>query len=325
MTDPLEMLWPLVDAPDSLVAAHVVAGWPVGVCQRLVELGLLHPAAEASRVLCPECGEHFEEVLALEGPGGQVRFAVPCPVVMRADVPPAARRQWTVDHANLAVALARSLALTGKCTELVPGRLWRLGRTTWQGASRDVALARGLHWADGHNVRATLVRGHRPIVFIALRRPPDGFWRTVPPVLVLSHVALLATGGIEIEAMEVAAAIHDADAVASSALASDLTKDVLKQMIRQQVKAEKKTQLTDDIHIAAYRQCGSVREAAAFLSQETEREVSKDQVQRAITRAGGAAAVLNGRDSDSVVRGVASHDRDKHGKPIIRAQTKTQK
>lgn len=319
MADPLELLWPLVDAPDSLVAAHVVANWPVGVHQRLVEFGLLRPAADASRVLCPECGEHVEEVLAIEGPGGRTRFAIPCPAVMRADVPPAALKQWTVDGAHLATALASTLALTGKCAELAPGRLWRLGRTQWNGTSRDVLFARGLHWTDSETVRSVLVRGRKPIVFVALKRPPSEFWRTVPPVLVLAHVAALGGAKIEIETMEIAAAIHDADAL-TSALIHNLSQDVLKQMIRQQVKAEMKTQLNDDIYLAAYRQCGSVREAAVFLSAETGREVTKDQVHRALARAGGAAAVLNADDSDSVVRAVASHDRDKHGKPLIRAQ-----
>ncbi len=320
MTDPLELLWPLVDAPDSLVAAHVVAGWPAGVHTRLLELGMLRPAADASRVLCPECGEHLEEVLAIDGPGGRTRFVIPCPAVMRADVPSAALKQWTVDHTHLATVLASTLALTGKCAELVPGRLWRLGRTQWNGTSRDVLLARGLHWSDGETVRGVLVRSRKPIVFVALKRPPSEFWRTVPPVLVLPHVAALGDAKIEIETMEIAAAILDADASASAPLIPNVSQEVLKQMIRQQVKAEMKTQLNDDIYLAAYRQCGSVREAAAFLSAETDREVTKDQVHRALARAGGAAAVLNADDSDSVVRAVASHDRDKHGKPLIRAQ-----
>lgn len=320
MTDPLEMLWPLVDAPDSLVSAHVAASWPASVHKRLLELGLMVPAADASRVLCPECGEHLEEVLAIDGPEGSTRFVIPCPAVMRADVSPVALKQWTVDHAHLATVLASTLALTGKCAELVPGRLWRLGRTQWNGSSRDALFARGLHWSDGETVRATLVRSRKPIVFVALKRPPNEFWRTVPPVVVLPHVAALGDTKIEIETMEIAAAIHDADALVSAPSIPNLTQEVLQQMIRQQVKAEMKTHLNDDIYLAAYRQCGSVREAAVFLSAETGREVTKDQVHRALVRAGGAAAVLNGDDSDSVVRRVASQDRDKHGKPLIRAQ-----
>jgi hypothetical protein len=125
--------------------------------------------------------------------------------------------------------------------------------------------------------------------------------------------------------LEIAAAIHDADALAASASPIQLTQQDLTRMIRQQVKAEAKTTLTDAVYIAAYRQCQSVREAAAFLTRETQREVSKDEVQRAVTRAGGAAAVLSATDSDSIVRGVASQDRDKHGKPIVQSQRPREK
>ncbi len=320
MIDPLQMLWPLVDAPDSIVAAHVVATWPAGVHQQLIDLGVLRPGEDAQFVLCPECGEHVEEVLAFAGPGGRTRYAIPCHVTLRADVSPEARRQWMVDFAALTAELARILALTGQCSELLPSRLWRLGRTNWQGASRDVLFARGLDWDDGPTVRATLVRSRKPIVFVPLRRPPEGFWRTVPPTLMLSHVASLVGGHIEVETLEIAAAIHDADALAASGPMPALSIEDLKRMIRQQVKAELKSALNDDAFLAAYRLCGSVRDAATFLSQETEGEVSKDKVQRALGRAGGAAAVLNSKNSASVVRGAASQPRDKHGKAIAEAQ-----
>ncbi len=321
VTDPLEFLWPLADAPDPTVSSHVAESWPAGVREQLVALGVLHEAERAERVRCPECHEHVEEVLAIAGSGGKPRFVIPCPEVLRAEVPSAALRQWRVDHGTLVSALASTLSLTGKSKELVVDRLWRLGRTKWNDQSRDVLFARGLHWEDGASVRATLVRSRKPIVFVPLRRPPDEFWRTIPPVLVLSQVAMFGDECIDIESMEVAAAIHDADALATSKKDISLTADDLKCMIRQQVKAEGKMNLTDDAFVAAYRQCGSVREAATFLTCETGQDVSKDKVQRALTREGGAAAVLNSEDSDSVVRGVASQRRDKRGKPLLHSQT----
>ena len=94
------------------------------------------------------------------------------------------------------------------------------------------------------------------------------------------------------------------------------TAEQLKLMIRRQVKAEGKTSLTDGVFLQAYRHCGSVREAASLLTRQTGREVSKDQVQRTLKRAGGAVAMLNAEDSDSVERGVASHRRDRFGKRL---------
>jgi len=51
-----------------MVAAHGVAGWPAGVHERLVDLGLLVRAEDAQRVLCPECHEHVQELIASQRP-----------------------------------------------------------------------------------------------------------------------------------------------------------------------------------------------------------------------------------------------------------------
>jgi len=305
MSNALNWLWPMMETPELLVAAHVVAGWPAGVLERLLALEFLVQAADADRVLCPECHTHIEEVIASVGPGELPRFYIPCPEVQRAPVPPEARRRWLVNLARVADALAATLGLTGACVELLPGRLWRLGRATWQGSPREVKLACGLHWDDAETVRAAIARGRKPVVFVPATRPPDDLWRgRMPPILVLSQVATLARRGIELDPLELAAGMQDADERTTAPPA--VSPEQLRLMIRQQVKAEAKTSLTDDILVTAYRQHGSVREAAAFLSQQTGHDVSKDQVHRAVLRTGGAAAVLSAENSESVVRSAPS-------------------
>lgn len=320
MVDELQYLWPIVDARESMIAAQTVTGWPAGVHERLVALGLLREGERASQIRCPECQDHVEEVLVSGGPKG-TRLVIACPVVLRVEITPAMLTQWILDHSALAATLARVLSLSGKCVELIPGRLWRLGRTKWKEKLRDVVLARGLHWDDGASLQAKLSRSTKPIVFVPLLRPPPDFWRTPPPLLVLSDVASLRDGLIDIEPLEIAAAIEDADARKAESEGITLTLDGLKVLIRQQVKAEGATQLSDDAMRSAYRHCGSVRQAAELLTRETGQSVTKDRVQRALTRAGGASAVLDSEDSDSIVRGVASQSRDKHGKPMIHSQT----
>ena len=160
MKDALASLWPLVDASEPVVAAHVVATWPAGVHARLVELGFLIQADDADRVLCPECYGHTEEVIASDGPNGTTRFFIPCPEVHRAHVAPEQRRRWSVSLTNLAGGLAASMSLRGACSELSPSRVWRLGRTTWQGRSRDVLLAPKQAYHNGlMPVRASVGRG----------------------------------------------------------------------------------------------------------------------------------------------------------------------
>jgi len=182
-------------------------------------------------------------------------------------------------------------------------------------------FARGLHWGDAAMVRAEIVRGRKPIVFVPQHRPPDEFWRRrVPPVLELGQFTTLSDGQFEVEALAIATAIHDADAAGSSEGLVTVTEQQLKLMIRQQIKAESKAERIDDILIAAYRHHGAYRSAAEYLTKETGRTFSKDAVYRAVQREGGVLAVLNGEDSDSIVRGVASQRRDKKGKNLIQSK-----
>jgi hypothetical protein len=319
--DPLEWLWPLADAPEPVVASHHVAGWPGGVLDRLTELGLLVEYELAARVLCPECRDHYEEVLACEGPGRATYSFIACPELRRVRVPRDARRQWAVNFAGLTSSLAAVMKLTGKVAELAPARVWRLGRTTWHGESRDVVLARGLTWCDAASVRAAITRARKPVVFVPHAKPDADFWSgRVPPLLALDQIATDTPGGIEIDPMEILTAMRDAEAQQSGDGAVPVTAEQLTLLIRRQIKAEHKSELTDDVYLAAYRQHGSMRKAAEFLSAETGTTISKDQVQRAVARAGGAAEVVNAEDSDSVVRPVASRSRDRRGKPVIRSQ-----
>lgn len=304
-----------------IVTNAAIASWPPGIRQKLVDLRFLIPAEHANRVLCPECGQHEEEVVVAEGPGDLPRYFVPCPEVMRAHVSADDLQQWAAHASAIAEALATTLGLSGRCTELAPDRLWRLGRTNWQSESRDLMFARGLHWDDAAAVRAEIVRGRRPIVFVPGRLPPDGFWRrSVPPVLILSQFTSFRDDEIEVEGLAVATAIRDADAAGSTQGLVTVTEDQLKLIIRQQIKAEHKSELTDTVLVAAYRHCGTYRAAAEYLAKQIDQPVSKDVVFRAVEREGGTLAVLNSKDSNSVVRGVASQRRDKRGKNLLQSQ-----
>lgn len=94
----------------------------------------------------------------------------------------------------------------------------------------------------------------------------------------------------------------------------ELDMKAAKLIIRREVKAELKLAMTDDVLVAAYKQEGSCRKAAALLSRQLNKKVSKDRVHRAVQRSGGVAAVREQRDSDSIKRTVASQQRDRSRK-----------
>ena len=180
MIDSLNYLWPILEAPDPTVGAHTIVRWPQGVGKGLIDIGLLRRTDRAQRVRCPECQNHYEEVLALDGPGGTKRFYIPCPEVLRAEIDPSLLDQWMASSERLFAMLAKTLSLQGKCVALISSRLWRLGRTQWQGSLRDVLFTRGLHWSDAETVRSEIVRAKKPIIFVPKVQPQDSFWKTPP-------------------------------------------------------------------------------------------------------------------------------------------------
>jgi hypothetical protein len=299
--DPIDYLWPLLEAHDPTVGAHTVARWPQGGGNRLIEIGLLRRTDRARWVQCPECRNHYEEVLAIEGPGGTKRFFIPCPEVLRAEIEPSLLDQWMASSDSLVAMLTKTLSLQGKCVALVSGRLWRLGRTQWQGSLRDVLFTRGLHWSDAAKVRSEIVRCKKPIIFVPKVQPPDSFWKTPPVVIPLTDVATFSGDQLEIDPMEIVAAIQNSKSIAASAMETSLSLDDMRGMIRQQIKAEHKTAISDDLLLAAYRTQGSVRKAAEYLSEQTGTYVTKDKVNGALQRSGGASAVANPDDSSERV------------------------
>lgn len=316
MIDALQYFLPILESPDTLIGFDEVRRWPIGVLDQLFDLGLLAQAEDAQCIVCPECGDHTEELIADDGPDGQVRFLIECPAVWRLEVTPDCRHQWRPNFESFVRMMALSMQLTGKPTTLLHDRLWRVGRTNWSGQSRDVLFVRGLRWSDGVSVRQKISRSRKPILFSSTYAMPTEFWATLPPQLVLREVASLDSD-FQLDVVELTACIEDANSRAAGESLQQVTREELTLMVRRQVKADRKTELTDEVYLQAYRQEGSVRNAADFLTRETGQAVSKDKIQRAIKRNGGASAVLESEDSNSIVRGVASHRRDRKGKNLI--------
>lgn len=321
MPDILRLIWPAVEAVHPVLSRAAIVRWPQGAHTKLVAAKLIIPSGTAARIRCPECGkDHATTPMVRAQPDGTTRVFIVCPEHGRADITRLDRQLWGVNIEALVEVIARELALTGRPTNLAGNRVWRCGRTTVSGKSRDVLLARGLCRQDAGQFRRAVTGAHRPLVLVGSQLPPADFWHGTTPTLIrLCDVAVFDGVSFTLDTTHILGVIAQPDpSPVVPGTAVDM--DKLKRLIRQQIKADKQTQLTDDIYKQAYRQCGDVRSAAKFLSEQTGQKVSKDKVQGALTRAGGAAAVLNASSSNSVVRPVASQGRDKHGKAVIEAQ-----
>ena len=292
--------------------------WPGGELEMLRRLGLIREAAVGLYAPCPNCDDgHIEPVTVRSNTDGTSRFFIHCPESMRVEVTAEMCIGWDVDLDGLAKALSEAMGLKQRLKVLVPGRLWRLGRTPWRKSTREVVLAIRLRDTDAASITTHIGPGGRAIVFVPRHPPDERIWPShVPAVVALSRVATLEPQGIHLDVGAIAELVTDADAAAEARSALPVDPAVKKQVVRQQAKAEIKGHLEDDVLIAAYKEFGSMRKAADALSDKLQRTITKDKVSRAVKRAGGVNAVREVDDSVSVVRTVASQSRDR-GKKFI--------
>ncbi|MCK6485432.1 MAG: hypothetical protein L6R00_14995 [Phycisphaerae bacterium] len=171
---------------------------------------------------------------------------------------------------------------------------------------------------DAPAVAAHVGAGGRAIVLVPRHVPDARIWSgPVPAVIPLGAVMTWDDDRPALDVMAMADAVGAADRLAASVEAIALG-PTGKRMVRRQVKAEIKSLLTDDAYVAAYKQHGSYRKAAAALTEQTGQPIGKDKVRRAVERHGGGAEVTSDDDSASVARTVASQRRDRSKKFIER-------
>jgi hypothetical protein len=203
--DLLRLVWDRADTHAPTYSADETAAWPAGALDRLLGLGLLKPVTQATAVVCDACGgDHVEEVVFVEAPPGTgLRAYLRCPEAGRVPVPLERLRQWALDFPGLAVATARALGVAGDVEELVPSRVWLLGRTALAGISRPVFLARGLGWKDGAEVLGRAAQrgaGAGPLVLVPGSPPPAAVWQGVcPAVLPLGLLLSLSHGVVTLD------------------------------------------------------------------------------------------------------------------------------
>lgn len=326
MSDPLHQFLIQVDDCAPVFTEATVRTWPGDAFERLRALGLIQTGAAANVASCPACSDgHEEEVVQIRQSNGKLGLFIHCPTNLRVPIEPDSLRQWTIDVERLVQLLSRALCTSGQLQNKNPGLLWRLGKVDWQSAKRETLFARCLDGSESASLQARIESYAQPILFVAHETPADEFWKKHrTAVISLSHVAKLGLHGLEIDAVELHSMVVESDKAMREAESRLLSRESLERVVRRQVKAEAQTELTDDDILRAYRANSSVRKVAAELSQSRGVLVSKDRVQGALSRAGGARAVLNSTNSSSIIRSVASQHRDIHGKPIRSTQPKSQ-
>ncbi|MCC6909088.1 MAG: hypothetical protein IT430_14185 [Phycisphaerales bacterium] len=285
--------------------------WPPGTLDQFRRLRLLRPSSGGLMAPCPNCLDaHTETVTVFEESDGRRRYFIPCPESLRVEVTAEMCCGWQVDVEALASLIAVSIGLHG-AKAMVPGRLWRLGRTKWKDGTRQVLFATRLIDDDASSVVCHVGTHGRDIVLVPHLIPERCLWPgLVPAVIPLTRVATLSSNGIELDLVAMVETVAEANRLAHTIGGLTLTDRELNSVVRRHVKAEKSASLTDEAIVAAYQAHGTVRQTAEALKAEGFK-IHPATVARKVKQAQEAGELRETLDTPSVGRTVASQPRDR--------------
>jgi hypothetical protein len=177
LRDPLDLFWNCADSPAAVptLTGDDVAELPPLALEYLQALGLLRPGDTVGHVVCRNCEEdHIVEITRVAYPDEKVRFFAKCPTNGRIEIPRERLLQWTVGFGPVLAEVMAALGAPGKPKEVIPGRVWDLGRTALIGQSRPLWAVRGMSWPDAAIVGKSVPKGRSPVVFVLGQRPEEG-------------------------------------------------------------------------------------------------------------------------------------------------------
>jgi hypothetical protein len=183
--DVLKIVIQAADTASSACFPHdEVKHWPAGALEDLISAGLLQEMPHATSVECDGCEEAcFKEVEFIEGGEGEdPRAYITCDErddIGRVPVPLDRLRRWELSLSNLTRSLSEAMPTSGEQEEIIPQRIWQLGKATLAGQLREVFYIHGSTWPDFES----LLRGtprfcqvRRPIVLVTCNLPNKQVW-----------------------------------------------------------------------------------------------------------------------------------------------------
>lgn len=204
VNEDLRHFWWRAEELEPVFAAEEVKRWPA-MFDRLRQCGLLRETELAASVMCYNCGHpHPEEVIYLnEALFGRTRPHIVCPNEGLIEVDIDDMRQWLVDRQTLVRMLAAALEAAGHIEQVVPNRVWSLGRRHLGGRFRDFFFVAGAARPDGPAVMANADRigsVAAPVILVPSKPPRHEQWKNPAlPLFCLSQVAGLGEGRLVLD------------------------------------------------------------------------------------------------------------------------------
>lgn len=204
MSELLQLIWERADLEAPVFHGDEVLAYGSEAFARLVALGLVQEIDAATAVVCDACGlGHAEDVVFVDSPAGaDLRAYLTCPENGRVAVPIERLRRWSINFHELTLALAGALTANG-ADEIVPARVWFIGKASLDGRSRELFLARGAGWPGASAVlqqASRLKTAADPVVLVPRGSPPIDVWPgKVPFVVELDDVVGVGPAGLSID------------------------------------------------------------------------------------------------------------------------------
>ena len=167
------------DLSRPIIHGQATKNWEGELVRELTQCDLINELPPATCIACTECGESpIRDVIFTESANGRQRALFPCPDCGLYEVPLSDLRRWQLDQSRLAQSIRESLALSVRLDEVVPDRLWRLGR--WKRTGINMSVWLGLQsWRRNIRERLSpsLMRANS-LLLVPNRRPlfpmPEG-------------------------------------------------------------------------------------------------------------------------------------------------------
>lgn len=166
-----------------------VVAWPPGAVERLERMEILRELPLDRALFCPECPESpLCDVDWREPSAGKEPTPwTCCPNCGFYELPRAALRRWAIDFAALQGWLAERLEIRGSVDELVPSRLWRLGKTHWGGRPTTVFCGRAVHRSDAVEVLSHVERSTSAVLLVPQETPHVACRHPIVPLTLVGH------------------------------------------------------------------------------------------------------------------------------------------
>ena len=241
--DALQLFWDLAQLDSPVLTHDDVMRFPKPVREALFDAGLLKPTRTARSAECDGCDlGTVGEVFRFSYPDGRTRMFIMCPECGRVPIHPDRLRQWVPDYARVASLLGDTFACTGGAQEVVPNRLWNMGRAAIARQSRTLWLARRVT-EDLHPSLPTDGVSVLFIMGVTPRTPP-----ALDPdrVFEVRHLATLGDGMLRFDADAVTGQVESVVAATETAPAPPKKRapraaaiDLLKKVLHEEILSRK--------------------------------------------------------------------------------------